>query len=279
VNTHCHAGAQGVDPRIAGDRVLVVGGGEAAEDERHRHHVLQAVIAVGGVRQRTGLVDDAHRRFLGVDDDAIDVVEALRDLSVQLHGTFHRGLGVKLGREADLEENVLHHVTAQRPCQPQFTALEQHLLETPPRRGQRRGIAHLARQGQQRETDTACGGIPCGPALARSGVGRVTIGAQGAPVDPGVGERTEHLLRRTTQHDGDHSRRCHAHQQHVIEPDAIEAVLERQHTLDLVCQNHGREQIAHGVRHGRGAPGNRPPRESRRDCPTDAPTRPPARCR
>jgi hypothetical protein len=35
--------------------VFVVGGGEAAEDERHGDHVLDAVVAVGGIVERAGL--------------------------------------------------------------------------------------------------------------------------------------------------------------------------------------------------------------------------------
>ena len=56
--------------------VFVVRGGEPAEDQRHRHHVLDAVIAIGGIRERPGLVDDAHARLLGLDDDAIDERES-----------------------------------------------------------------------------------------------------------------------------------------------------------------------------------------------------------
>ena len=37
-------------------------------------------------------------------------------------------------------------------------------------------------------------------------------------------------------------------EQHVIEPDAVEAVLERQHALDLVRLDHGCEDPAHGER-------------------------------
>ena len=39
-------------------------------------------------------------------------VEAVCDLRVQLHRALDRGLGVELGREADLEQHVLHHVAA-----------------------------------------------------------------------------------------------------------------------------------------------------------------------
>jgi hypothetical protein len=59
-----HLEAQRVDARIGGLLVLVVLGGQRAVDERDGDHVLDAVIAVGGVIQRAGLVDDADGGFL-----------------------------------------------------------------------------------------------------------------------------------------------------------------------------------------------------------------------
>ena len=67
-------GAEVVDARapdgIAGDGVVVVFGGEAAEDQGDGDHVLDAVVAVGGVVERALLVDDAHAGFVGADGDA-----------------------------------------------------------------------------------------------------------------------------------------------------------------------------------------------------------------
>ena len=59
-----HLVAQRVDARVRGDVVLVVGGGEPAEDQRHGDHVLDAVVAVGRVVERALLVDDADRRLV-----------------------------------------------------------------------------------------------------------------------------------------------------------------------------------------------------------------------
>src|SRR5258706_2751742 len=56
-----HLRAQSVDPRIGGHVVLVVRGGQAAEDQRHGDHVLNAMVAVGRVGERGRLVDDADR--------------------------------------------------------------------------------------------------------------------------------------------------------------------------------------------------------------------------
>ena len=98
VLAHLHLGAQRVDARIGGDGVLVVRRGEAPENQRHRDHVLDAVIAVGGIGERPHLVDDAHARLLGLDDDALDVGEPTPDLRMQGHRRLDRRLGVELGR-------------------------------------------------------------------------------------------------------------------------------------------------------------------------------------
>ncbi|MCY1419443.1 hypothetical protein D9M71_350330 [compost metagenome] len=70
-----HLAAQLVDQRVGGvEGVFVVFGHQVAEDQRHGGHVLDAVVAVGGVGQRADLGDDADRRFLGADDDAVDLL-------------------------------------------------------------------------------------------------------------------------------------------------------------------------------------------------------------
>ena len=58
---------------VEGDGVVVVFGGEAAEDEGDGDHVLDAVVAVGGVGERAVLVDDADAGFVGADGDVGDV--------------------------------------------------------------------------------------------------------------------------------------------------------------------------------------------------------------
>src|SRR5579871_991919 len=83
------------------------------------------------------------------------------------------------------------------------------------------------------------------PALAGAGVWGVPISAQRAAVDPRIGDRVDDLLSRATQH------RCydcsggHTHEDDVIQSDTIEAVLEREHTLDLVRFDHAGQYIAY----------------------------------
>ena len=181
-------------------------------------------------------------------DDAFDERELVAHLRMQRHRALHGGLRVELGREADLEQHVFHHVAAERLRERERLALEQHVLETPGLRGQRRGISHLALEREQRVAHGAAGRIAGRPALARAGVGRVAIGAQRAAVDPRVRQRVDDLLERAAEHRGGDRGRGDAHQQHVIEAHAVEAVLEREHALDLVRLDHGGQHVAHGER-------------------------------
>jgi hypothetical protein len=71
------------------------------------------------------------------------------------------------------------------------------------------------------------------------------------------------LFAATAEHASHHSGRGHADQQHVVEADFVEAVLERQHTLDLVGLDHGRQYVAHRQR--RLARGDVAPRDIVRD--------------
>src|SRR5204862_3223922 len=105
-----HLGAQRVDARVPGDVVFVVGGGEIALDQADGNHVLDAVIAIRRIVQRTFLVDDADRRLVGDDLYSFYFVEAVPDLRMQLDRGLHRGLRVELRRKGDLEQHVLHHV-------------------------------------------------------------------------------------------------------------------------------------------------------------------------
>ena len=170
------------------DGVFVVGGGEAAKEQRNGDHVLHAMVAVGGVGERAFLVDDAQAGFVGADGDFFDDVGGRFPRCIepraQFHGGFDGGLRVKLGRIADLEEHVLHHVGAVRALEFEGLAAEGDVVEAPGLCGERGGVAHLAGAGHQRQAHGAAGRVACGPAFARAGVGRVAIGAQALAVDP-----------------------------------------------------------------------------------------------
>ena len=57
------------------------------------------MVAIRRIRERAGLVDDAHARLLRLDDDALDLVQSARDLRMQRHRGFDRGLRMELCRD------------------------------------------------------------------------------------------------------------------------------------------------------------------------------------
>src|SRR4030095_9280941 len=64
-----HLVGEPFDARIAGDIIFVVIRREFAEDQSDGGHVLNTVIAVRWIMQRSGFVDDSDRRLLGNDRD------------------------------------------------------------------------------------------------------------------------------------------------------------------------------------------------------------------
>jgi len=131
VFNHGHFGSQDVDTGVGRDGIFVVLGGKGTFQERDGDHVLDAVVAIGGIGQRTGFVDDAFAAFLGLDDDALDGVEAGCDLRVQDDGGFNGGLGVEFGGEGDFEKHVLHNVGGKRLGQGDGFSLEEDILKSP----------------------------------------------------------------------------------------------------------------------------------------------------
>ena len=94
--------------------------------------------------------------------------------------------------------------------------------------------------------DGAAAGVAGGPALARAGVRRVAVGAQRAVVDPGMRDGVDDFFLAAAEHRGRDGGRGQAHQDHVVEADAVEPVLQRVHALDLVRLDRGVEHVAHG---------------------------------
>ena len=89
------------------------------------------MVAVRGVVERAGLVDDAHAGFLGLDDDLLDVVDAVLDGVMQGHAGFDRGLRVEFRRVGNLEQHVLHDVAAVVALEAELIAFEEHVVEAP----------------------------------------------------------------------------------------------------------------------------------------------------
>jgi len=67
VFAYLRSGTQRIDPRIPRDLILIVGRREPAEQQGNGHHVLDAMIPVGRIGQRSGLVDDAYPGLLRFD--------------------------------------------------------------------------------------------------------------------------------------------------------------------------------------------------------------------
>ena len=65
-------GAKGVDARSRSHSVFVVGSRQPAEEQRNRNHILHAMVAVGGVRERAFLVDDAQAGLVRADGYFLD---------------------------------------------------------------------------------------------------------------------------------------------------------------------------------------------------------------
>ena len=114
---HFHLLAQLVDDGVRlVESVLVVLGHQIAERQRHGRHVLQAMVTVGRIVERAALADDADGGLVGVNDDAVDLVKAILHQRVQAYGSLGGSLGMELGGEGDLEENLFHHIRAVIPC-------------------------------------------------------------------------------------------------------------------------------------------------------------------
>ncbi|MNS52769.1 hypothetical protein D3C72_854950 [compost metagenome] len=244
-----HLRPQRVDARIGSHVVLVILGHQPPMQQRDGHHVLHAVIAVGRVVQRPLLVDDADAGLLGTDRDVLDVLDLppqRAQLMVQQDRCLHRRLPVELGRETDLEQHVFHHVAAERAAEGQRLAMHRYRLEAPGRCTEHAGVAHLAGGGHQRQAHATAGRVTGCPALARAGVGRMPVGAQRLPIHPGQRHRIEHALAVQPEHLRDDGGGGHLDQQHVVQADPVEGVLQRQHALDLVRLDHRQQHVVHG---------------------------------
>ncbi|MNI30814.1 hypothetical protein D3C73_846730 [compost metagenome] len=243
--------AQDVDARVARDLVFVVAGSQAAEQHGHRHHVLDAVVAVGGVVQRPLLVDDADARFMRADRDGLDVVRAFAqrlELCVDVHGAFHSGLRMEFRRERDLEQHVLHHVAAIRPLELERLPLEQHVVKAPGLGAKYRRVTHFAGFRDQRQAHGTAGSVARGPALAAAGVRRVAIRAQALAVYPGQRHGVDDFVAVQPQHLGHHRGGRHLDQHHVVQADLVEGILQRDAALDFMRLDHAGQHVTHGQR-------------------------------
>lgn len=203
-------------------------------------------LSVGEVVERTLLVNDADGGLLGANADALDVVGGLaHSLELVVHGVcgLDGGLGVELGGEGDLEEDVLHDVRAVGALELERLALKENIVEAPGLGGQDGGETLLTLLDEEGEVDGARAGVTGSPGLARAGVGRVAVGTEGLAVNPRLRDRIDGLLPVEAKELGDDGGRGDLDEDNVIETDAVVRVEESKTTLDLVCLDHGLEDV------------------------------------
>lgn len=122
-------GPELIDARISGGGVGVALRGKFAKDQRVGNHVVDSVVTVGKVVERSLLVDNTNGGFLCADADTLDVVGSLAhslELLVKDVRSLHSGLSVEFSREGDLEKHVLHDIRAIRPLELEGLALCQN---------------------------------------------------------------------------------------------------------------------------------------------------------
>ena len=76
----------------------------------------------------------------------------------------------------------------------------------------------------------------------------MAVGPERATVDPGVGNGIDDLLPAASQHPRHDRRGRDPHQQDMIQPDPVEAVFQRDDSLDLVGLDHRRQHVSNGQR-------------------------------
>lgn len=243
-----HLLSQGVNSGVLGEVILVVVSGQVAKDETNGSHVLQAVIAISGVDERTLLVDDANSGLVGLNVDLLDLVQARSNLRVQLDGTFDSGLSMEFSREGDLEQNVLHDVLLEGALELERLTLEQHVRETPLGSGESSLVAHFALQGHQGQTNTTGSSITSSPRFARTSVGEVSVGSQTVTIDPALADSVQDSLAITTKETSRDRGRSQLDEQDVIQTNSVETVFQSQATLDFVGLDQTVKNVLHGQR-------------------------------
>lgn len=149
-----------------------------------------------------------------------------------------------LTRVRHLEENILHNVAAVWALELEGLAAKVDVVESPCRSRQNGGQTLLTLQHLQNKVDGSLASISSSPGLAGHGVGAVPVCAHGLAVNEGLRDGVTSLGLAETQHLGDNGGRGKLHEDDVVKTDLVERVLESHATLDLVCPDHGLQNIA-----------------------------------
>lgn len=154
-------------------------------------------LSVSEVGKGTLLVDNPHSSFLRPDLDTLDVTGGLSEsleFIVEGVGDFYGRLGVELGREGDLEENILHNVRSVGTLELEWFALEENIVEAPSLGRQDRGHACLSLFDEERDVHGTGASVTGSPRLSGHGVGSMTVGTQGLTISPRLGDGVNNLV-------------------------------------------------------------------------------------
>ena len=77
------------------------------------YHILQAMVPIGRIMQRSCLIDDPNGRLMGRYENLINFIEAVHQLRMKLEGSFDSRLTMKFSRKGDFKQNIFHDIGAE----------------------------------------------------------------------------------------------------------------------------------------------------------------------
>jgi hypothetical protein len=126
----------------------------------------------------------------------------------------------------------------------ELVSAEQDIIETPGLGSEGSRVAHLSLLDQEGEVDGAHASVTSSPRLARAGVGSMAVRAQALAVDECMADNVDGLVAGKAEKLGDDGSGGDLDEDDVVETDAVERVLEREHSLDLVGLDHALEHVS-----------------------------------
>src|SRR5579875_812066 len=158
-----HTFAQPVDARVFCRLVLVVVCRKVSIQKSDCRHILQTVIAIRRIVQWPLLINDANRRLVRRNDNSLDLVNATRNLFMQLNCTFDGCLRVKFSWKRDFKQYILHDIRSERPRQHDLLATHDNVLKSPLWCRKRVWITHFVTESHEGEPHCTASRITCGP--------------------------------------------------------------------------------------------------------------------
>ena len=147
------------------------------------------MIPIRRIYERSFFVDDPNSGLLSMNRDFLNGIKPIDNIRMQLHGRFGCGLCMKLGGKRHLEQDVFHHVAAERSADDHRLVLEHDIVKAPTRCRQRRGVSLFAGHGPQRQLNRSLSRVASSPAFARTGIRCMSIRAECTTVQPSHANR------------------------------------------------------------------------------------------